>query len=113
MVSGLMNWKARSSEFLSGTRNVLPRMVISTSFSYGRKISSISGVLASAIELRSPAIETKARRDAGQSKRGREVFNAPMVKGSRRGTRAAGWPETGCCDRDGTIADYIAESGVV
>src|ERR1700730_4598333 len=59
MVSGLMNWKARRSEFLSGTRNVLPRMVISTSFSYGRKISSISGVLASAIGVVSPLLKLK------------------------------------------------------
>src|SRR5271156_7103045 len=38
-----MNWKARSSEFRSGTRKVLPRMVISTSFSYGRNTSAING----------------------------------------------------------------------
>src|SRR5713226_3537571 len=37
-----MNWKARSNEFFSGTRKVFPRMVISTSFSYGRKMSDIS-----------------------------------------------------------------------
>jgi hypothetical protein len=36
-----------------------------------------------------------------------------MVKRSRRETRAEGGPEKGCFDRDGTIADYIAESGVV
>src|SRR5271163_1725467 len=88
MVSGLMNWNARSSEFLSGTRNVFPRVVISTSFSYGRKISSIRGVLASAIGVRAPAIEAKARGDGGQWKQGREVFNAPMgnvIRSERRG----------------------------
>src|SRR4029077_17729176 len=42
IVSGLMNWNARSSEFRSGTRNVFPMIEISTSFSYGRKISDIS-----------------------------------------------------------------------
>src|ERR1700691_5362980 len=90
MVSGLMNWKARRSEFFSGTRNVLPRMVISTSFSYGRKISSIRGVLTSAIGLLSPAIETKAPREREQSKQGREVFNAPMGKGLRSGGQGGG-----------------------
>src|SRR5271155_5437234 len=102
MVSGLMNWKARSSEFLSGTRNVLPRMVISTSFSYGRKISSIRGVPASAIGFRSPAIQAKAQGDGGQWKQGWEVFNAPMgnvMRSERRGVgmdgRArSGWNET-------------------
>ena len=44
IVSGLMNWKARRSELRSGTRNVFPRMVISTSFSYGRKTSDMRGV---------------------------------------------------------------------
>src|SRR5271168_1178673 len=89
MVSGLMNWKARSSEFLSGTRNVLPRMVISTSFSYGRKISSIRGVPASAIGFRSPAIEAKARGDGGQWKQGWKVFNAPMGNVMRSERRPA------------------------
>src|SRR5271155_5205194 len=70
MVSGLMNWKARSSEFLSGTRNVLPRMVISTSFSYGRKISSISGGLASAIGVGSPASKLKHGGSEGNGNRG-------------------------------------------
>src|SRR5271156_563509 len=70
MVSGLMNWKARSSEFLSGTRNVLPRMVISTSFSYGRKISSISGGLASAIGVGSPASKLKHGRNESNGNRG-------------------------------------------
>src|SRR5215468_1472750 len=41
MVSGLRNWKQRSSEFRSGTWNFLPRMVISTSFSYGRNGSDM------------------------------------------------------------------------
>jgi hypothetical protein len=36
-----------------------------------------------------------------------------MVKGSRRGTHAAGWPEKGYYDRDGTIPGDFAESGVV
>jgi hypothetical protein len=36
-----MNWKARRSELRSGTKNVFPKMVISTSFSYGRKTSDM------------------------------------------------------------------------
>src|SRR5271156_4612464 len=91
MVSGLINWKARNSEFLSGTRNVFPRMVISTSFSYGRKISSIRGVLASAIGVPAPAIEAKARGDGGQWKQGPEVFNAPMGNVIRNERHGAWW----------------------
>ena len=41
IVSGLMNWKQRKSEFRSGTWNFFPRMVISTSFSYGRNGSDM------------------------------------------------------------------------
>src|ERR1700741_2908185 len=41
MVSGLMNWKQRSKELRSGTWNFFPMMVISTSFSYGRKGSDM------------------------------------------------------------------------
>ena len=41
IVSGLMNWKQRRSEFRSGTWNFFPWMVISTSFSYGRNGSDM------------------------------------------------------------------------
>ena len=41
MVSGLMNWKQRSKELRSGTWNFFPKMVISTSFSYGRNGSDM------------------------------------------------------------------------
>src|SRR3984885_354949 len=73
IVSGLMNWKARSSEFRSGTRNVFPRMVISTSFSYGRKTSDIRGVPESATVaapscFNLPVYEAKSRRRAEQRK---------------------------------------------
>src|ERR1700691_19503 len=40
-------------------------------------------MLTSAIGLLSPAIETKAPREQGQSKQGLEEFNAPMGKGLR------------------------------
>jgi hypothetical protein len=36
-----MNWKQRNSELRSGTWNFLPKMVISTNFSYGRKGSDM------------------------------------------------------------------------
>ena len=52
IVSGLMNWKQRSREFRSGTWNFLPWIVISTSFSYGRKGSDII----SAVLLRRPLL---------------------------------------------------------
>src|SRR6266849_547661 len=42
IVSGLMNWKQRKRELRSGTWNFFPRMVISTSFSYGRNGSDMS-----------------------------------------------------------------------
>src|SRR5258708_30640562 len=42
IVSGLMNWKQRKSELPSGTSNFFPRMVMSTSFSYGRNGSDMS-----------------------------------------------------------------------
>src|SRR5712692_10783536 len=44
MVSGLMNWKQRRTEFFSGTWNILPRISISTRRSKGRKGSPIFSV---------------------------------------------------------------------
>src|SRR5271154_1739753 len=68
-----MNWKARSSEFRSGTRKVFPKIEISTSFSYGRKTSEIRGVPESATVaapccVNLPVYETKSLGRAGQRK---------------------------------------------
>ena len=77
-----MNWNARSREFRSGTRKVFPRIVTSTSFSYGRKTSAISSASLSDIRI-PPAFKLK-QAFAESNQNHLDVLNSPMAEAKRR-----------------------------